>query len=89
MLCDKKGDLQLLVGDIVDTPLHQGGGSPEYRRRLDWAASDIYGGAPADGIFVHDLMRIVRGRLAPENTESWKRAVKESLDAYRAGPAKL
>ena len=84
-----KGDLQLLVGDIVDTPLHQGGGSPEYRRRLDWAASDIYGGAPADGIFVHDLMRIVRGRLAPENTESWKRAVKESLDAYRAGPAKL
>jgi len=84
-----KGDLQLLVGDIVDSPLHQGGGSPEYKKRLKWAYSDIYGGAPADGIFIHDLVRILWGRLSPENTASWTRAVKESVDAYKAGPGKL
>ncbi|NLO92107.1 MAG: hypothetical protein GX410_09000 [Elusimicrobia bacterium] len=79
-----KGDLQLLAGDIVDTPLHQGGGSAEYKRRLEWAASDIYGGAPADGLFIHDLMRLLRGRLAPENTQSWAQAVRQTVESYKA-----
>ncbi|HOX22124.1 MAG TPA: hypothetical protein PLL10_01565, partial [Elusimicrobiales bacterium] len=79
-----KGDLQLLVGDIVDSPLHQGGGSAEYKKRLQWAASDIYGGAPADGIFIHDLVRLLWGRLAPEGSAPWERAIKESVDSFKA-----
>jgi hypothetical protein len=75
----RRGDAQLLVGDVVDWPLHQRSpeGPEELALRTVRAVDGIHPGGPARGLFVHDLGRALWGRLGPWSTRAW-------LDAGRA-----
>ncbi|MDD5657519.1 MAG: hypothetical protein PHF00_09740, partial [Elusimicrobia bacterium] len=63
----RRGDAQLIVGDVVDWPLHQRSpdGPREFLRRTLRAVDGIYADGPARGLFVHDLGRALWGRLGP------------------------
>lgn len=69
----KRSDVQLVVGDVVDLPLHQdsplGPGALGYRMRE--AIDRVYSDGPAAGIFIHDLERALKGRLGPYTTKEW------------------
>jgi len=69
----RRGDAQLIVGDVVDWPLHQRhpDGPREFYQRLTRAVDGIYGDGPARGLFVHDLGRALWGRLGPWSTRAW------------------
>lgn len=69
----RRGDAQLLVGDVIDWPLHQKdpAGPAEFYRREKRAIDDIYGDGPAAGIFIHDLERALHGRTGPWGARGW------------------
>ncbi|MFA6002737.1 MAG: hypothetical protein WC881_01580 [Elusimicrobiota bacterium] len=69
----RRSDAQLLVGDVVDWPLHQknADGPRELYRRTMRAQQGIYADGPAYGLFVHDLGRALWGRLGPWSTRAW------------------
>ena len=83
----KHGDTRVIVGNIVDWPLHQGGGLEEYKRRFNWAIRSIYKDGPADGIFVHDLSRLLWGRKGPASTAQWTEATRQVIANYLAAAA--
>ncbi|MDD5630390.1 MAG: hypothetical protein PHU21_15100 [Elusimicrobia bacterium] len=68
-----RGDAQVIVGDVVDWPLHQrsSDGPREFCRRLVRAVDGIYSDGPARGLFIHDLERALWGRLGPWSTRDW------------------
>lgn len=79
-----KGDTRLVVGEIVDAPLHQGKGSREFARRLNWAADEIYGkDSPAEGVFIHDLGRLLYGRKGGETTADWVNASRDCIVRFK------
>lgn len=69
----KRGDVQLLPGNILDWGLHQKdeAGPGEFGRRLKIAVSGVYGDGPARGVFYHDMARLIWGRLGPWGTRGW------------------
>ncbi|MBI3551354.1 MAG: hypothetical protein HY077_02445 [Elusimicrobia bacterium] len=69
----KRSDVQLVVGDVMDWPLHQRApdGPKELGRRMKAAIEGIYGEGPAAGIFFHDLGRALWGRVGPWGTKGW------------------
>ena len=69
----RRRDAQLLVGDVVDWPLHQRSpdGPGEFVRRTVRAVDGIHADGPARGLFVHDLGRALWGRLGPWSTRAW------------------
>lgn len=69
----RRGDVQLLVGDVIDWPLHQRDplGPESLRRRMIRAADGVFADGPAQGIFVHDLARALGGRLGAWGTRAW------------------
>ena len=69
----RRGDVQLIVGDIFDWPLHQKdpAGPRELYRRAVTAADQIYSDGPAHGVFFHDASRALSGRLGPWGTRGW------------------
>ena len=69
----RRGDAQLMVGDIVDWPLHQRdpSGPAALRRRTLEAAKRVFGDGRAQGIFIHDLARALDGRLGKWDTRAW------------------
>ncbi len=69
----KRGDVQVMPGDIFDWGLHQKdeAGPGEFGRRMKAAISDVYGDGPAGGIFYHDIARLMWGRLGPWGTRGW------------------
>jgi hypothetical protein len=77
-----RADVQLVVGDIMDWPLHQKdpAGPKELYRRSVQAIDHIYADGPAYGVFFHDAARALGGRLGPWGTRGWldeaRRAVK-------------
>jgi hypothetical protein len=81
-------DVQLVVGDVVDWPLHQKSarGPQEFVYRLDRAMTHIYQDGCADGIFIHDLSRALWGRLGPYTTMDWMQAVKYAANHFRSLP---
>ena len=82
----RPSDVQLVVGDVVDWPLHQRSplGPGEMRRRLDAAIDRIYGGGgPPAGLFVHDAGRALWGRLGPATTRQWMDAARASIRRLR------
>lgn len=82
----RSDDVQLVVGDIVDWPLHQRSprGARELRRRLIQATDRVYGdGRPAAGLFVHDAQRALKGRLGPHTTGQWLEAAREAARHLR------
>jgi len=84
----RRADVQLVAGNAVDWPLHQGGGTAEYKRRFAWAARQLYADGPVRGIFIHDLTRLLHGRLGPLSTQQWAAATKEVIADFRALSAK-
>ena len=84
----RRGDVQLVTGDVVDWVLHQRSskGPGEFEYRLERAARGIYADGPATGIFVHDLNRALHGRLGPYSTREWMRAAKRAAKYFRALP---
>jgi len=77
----RRGDAQLLVGDVVDWPLHQRSpdGPQELYRRTVRAVDGIYGDGPAYGLFVHDLGRALWGRLGPWSSRAWLEAARAAV----------
>ena len=71
----KKGEANLVLGDVVDWPLHQNimnpPGPEEFYNRLIQATKRIYNNSNADAIFIHDLARALWGRIKPYSTEEW------------------
>ncbi|MBI4347541.1 MAG: hypothetical protein HY553_11845 [Elusimicrobia bacterium] len=78
-------DAQLMVGDVVDWPLHQRRGPKELRRRLAAAIDRVYGdGEPPAGLFVHDVGRALWGRLGPYTTRQWMDAARDAVRQLKA-----
>lgn len=82
------GDVQLVVGDIVDWPLHQRsprGPKALYDRSVR-AIDRIYGdGRPAYGLFVHDLGRALWStRLGPHSGKAWLDEGRRAARYFRA-----
>lgn len=69
----KRGDVQVLPGDIFDWGLHQKDetGPGEFGRRMSAAISGVYGDGPARGVFYHDMARLLWGRLGTWGTRGW------------------
>ena len=69
----KRGDVQLIVGDVIDWPLHQraADGPGEFYRRSIKAVDQIYADGPAFGVFFHDIGRALWGRVGPWGARGW------------------
>ncbi len=69
----KRGDVQVLPGDIFDWGLHQkdAAGPGEFGRRMKSAITGVYGDGPARGVFYHDVARLLWGRLGTWGTRGW------------------
>ena len=69
----RRGDAQLIPGNIFDWGLHQKDpeGPAEFGRRMRRAVAEVYGAGPARGVFYHDLARLIWGRLGPWGTKGW------------------
>ena len=81
----KRADAQLIVGNVVDWPLHQNSpdGPKAFSRRLKEAVDRIYADGPARGIFVHDISRALWGRLGPWSTRDWMDESREAISHLR------
>jgi len=69
----RRGDAQVVPGDIFDWGLHQQdpSGPAEFGRRMRLAVNGVYGDGPARAVFFHDMSRLVWGRLGPWGTRGW------------------
>ncbi|PIU82802.1 MAG: hypothetical protein COS68_07465 [Elusimicrobia bacterium CG06_land_8_20_14_3_00_38_11] len=71
----KKGQANLVLGNVVDWPLHQKilnpPGPEEFYNRLSGATKKIYNDRTADAVFVHDLARALWGRIKPYSAKEW------------------
>jgi hypothetical protein len=70
----RKGDVNLVPGNIFDWNLHQkdASGPAEFGRRLDAALDRVYADGPAQGVFYHDLGRLLWStRLGKWGTKGW------------------
>ncbi len=88
----RRGDAQLIPGDIFDWGLHQKdpAGPAEFGRRMRRAVDEVYGDGPARAVFFHDLARLLWGRLGPWGTRGWADEAR-SISRYvksRAAPEK-
>ncbi len=83
----KRSDSQLVVGEIVDWPLHQRSrkGPAVLERRLGQAIDRIYAdGEPPAGLFIHDVSRALWGRLGPFKTKQWMDAARGAVRQLRS-----
>lgn len=82
----KRGDVQLVVGDVIDWPLHQRhpDGPKDFYRRTVRAIDGIYGDGPAAGVFFHDLARALWGRKGDWTTKEWLDEAKAAADYMRS-----
>jgi hypothetical protein len=79
----RRGDVQLVPGDIFDWGLHQKdpAGPAEFGRRIRAAIDGVYGDGPARAVFFHDTARMLWGRLGPWGTKGWA-AEARSISSY-------
>ena len=89
----RRGDAQLIPGDIFDWGLHQKdpAGPAEFARRLRRAIDGVYGDGPARAVFFHDLARLLWGRLGPWGTRAWAdeaRSISRYVKSKPAAPEK-
>ncbi|MBI5208951.1 MAG: hypothetical protein HY927_03155 [Elusimicrobia bacterium] len=86
----RRSDVQLVVGDVIDWPLHQRAesGPKAFYGRLARAMERIYSDGPARGVFFHDVGRALWGRLGPWSTRQWldeaRRAAARCRDLEKA-----
>ena len=80
-------DVQLIVADVIDWPLHQytvqPSGPEDYARRMREAIDGMYADGRVKGIFIHDLSRLLSGRKGPYSTEKWAEGVREAVRYLR------
>ncbi|MEK7389960.1 MAG: hypothetical protein AAB036_09690 [Elusimicrobiota bacterium] len=76
----KRGDVQLLPGNIFDWGLHQkdSKGPGEFSRRLKTAVKSVYSDGPARGVFFHDVSRLCWGRLGKWGTAGWAQEARQT-----------
>ena len=89
----RRGDVQLIPGDIFDWGLHQKdpAGPAEFARRLRRARGEVYADGPARAVFYHDLARLLWGRLGPWGTRAWAdaaRSISREVKSSSAVPEK-
>ena len=77
-------DVQIVAGNVIDWPLHQGKGIPEYRKRFSTAMRGMYGDGNSKGLFVHDLSRLLWGRKGPLSTADWANATRSVISEFRS-----
>ncbi|MBI5631186.1 MAG: hypothetical protein HY921_09925 [Elusimicrobia bacterium] len=84
----KRRDAQLVVGDVIDWPLHQRHpeGPKEFYRRSILAIDKIYSDGPAAGVFFHDLSRALWGRVGPWGTKAWMDEARNAARYFRSLP---
>jgi len=82
----RRGDVQLVPGDIFDWGLHQKdpAGPGEFGRRLRAAIAGVYGDGPARAVFFHDAARLLYGRLGPWGTRAWAEEARSVARALKA-----
>lgn len=81
----RRGDAQLVPGDIFDWGLHQKdpAGPAEFSRRMKLAVREVYADGPAKGAFYHDLARLLWGRLGPWGAKGWADAARSISDEVK------
>ena len=86
----KRHHVQLIVGDVVDWPLHQYTQNPtgpqEFYNRLTDGINHIYGDGKANGVFLHDLGRALWGRKGPYSTKEWLQAGASAIQYLKKSP---
>ena len=84
----RRADAPLVVGDIVDWPLHQKGdrGAGELYDRLTRAVDRIHSDGPPAGLFIHDLERALHGRLGPHSTRQWMDEARRAIRYFKSRP---
>ncbi len=82
----RRGDAQLLAGDVIDWPLHQRSpdGPKEFSRRMRMAIDKVYEDGPVSGIFFHDLGRALWGRVGPWGTRGWMDEARRVADYFHS-----
>lgn len=82
----KRADVQLLVGNVIDWPLHQNSseGPKAMSRRLKSAVNRIYSDGPARGLFIHDIGRALWGRLGSWPTKAWMDEARSAVDHLKS-----
>lgn len=83
----RRSDVQLVVGDVIDWPLHQRSpdGPAEFGGRMREAIDRIYQNGPASGVFFHDLGRAVWGsRLGPWGAKGWLEEARKVTVYFRS-----
>jgi hypothetical protein len=80
----RRGDVQIVAGNVIDWPLHQDKGLPEYRLRFSKAMRGMYGDGNSKGIFIHDLTRLIGGRKGPLSTEQWAESTRAVISEFRS-----
>jgi hypothetical protein len=82
----KRSDVQLVVGDVIDWPLHQNhpDGPKDFYRRMARAIDGIYADGPARGVFFHDLARALYGRKGAWTTREWLDQAKAAAEHMRS-----
>ncbi|MBI4056415.1 MAG: hypothetical protein HY399_02590 [Elusimicrobia bacterium] len=79
----RSNQAKMIVGDVIDWPLHQEQDLEEYIRRMRLGIKGIYGDGPAKGIFIHDLSRALWGRKGPYTTLEWMEAAKRVVKEFK------
>ncbi len=71
----KKDQVNLIVGNQIDWPLHQytkiPSGPEEFSSRLWKGTNKVYKNGLTDGAFIHDLSRALWGRIGPYSSSEW------------------
>jgi len=77
----RHGQVNLLAGDCIDWILHQRdpAGPEEFKRRILMGYHHLSRGGDAKGVFFHDLLRALRGRMGPWTTQDWMKMIREVI----------
>ncbi|MFC1566771.1 hypothetical protein ACFL4A_02900 [bacterium] len=71
----KKGDVNIVCGNVIDWVLHQKTTNPagpeEFFNRYKVSLNNIYNNTKANGLFIHDLGRLLWGRRGPYKRSEW------------------
>jgi len=71
----EKDQVNLIVGNQIDWPLHQytkiPSGPEEFCSRLSKGTDKVYKNGLTDGVFIHDLSRALWGRRGPYSSSEW------------------
>ncbi|MFN3966750.1 MAG: hypothetical protein ACK4JE_03525 [Endomicrobiia bacterium] len=83
----KKGQSNLMIGDVVDWPLHQYTTDPpgpkEFYDRKIISVKKMFNDGFVEGVFVHDIGRALWGRLGPYTIYEWLLAGASAISKMR------